>query len=109
FHCLSFQAEDGIRDFHVTGVQTCALPICSSFSPGGRTSGMVNRTFVTAVCSTPESFFFPSEMLPRKTPIPSDDPERSVAVRPTRSEERRVGKRERISRAQGLNKDVCDN
>src|SRR5690606_40508419 len=24
-----FQAEDGIRDFHVTGVQTCALPIWS--------------------------------------------------------------------------------
>src|SRR5690625_329827 len=24
-----FQAEDGIRDGHVTGVQTCALPICS--------------------------------------------------------------------------------
>src|SRR5690606_39996853 len=23
-----FQAEDGIRVFHVTGVQTCALPIC---------------------------------------------------------------------------------
>src|SRR5690606_39861315 len=22
-----FKAEDGIRDFHVTGVQTCALPI----------------------------------------------------------------------------------
>src|SRR5690606_20785305 len=22
-----FEAEDGIRDFHVTGVQTCALPI----------------------------------------------------------------------------------
>src|SRR5690606_40256938 len=29
--CLFFfQAEDGIRDFHVTGVQTCALPICST-------------------------------------------------------------------------------
>src|SRR5436309_10601921 len=27
-----FQAEDGIRDFHVTGVQTCALPI---FNPYG--------------------------------------------------------------------------
>src|SRR5690606_31944201 len=27
-HCFFFfQAEDGIRDFHVTGVQTCALPI----------------------------------------------------------------------------------
>src|SRR2546425_9524543 len=25
-----FQAEDGIRDKLVTGVQTCALPICSS-------------------------------------------------------------------------------
>src|SRR5690606_7175233 len=25
-----FQAEDGIRDFHVTGVQTCALPIWST-------------------------------------------------------------------------------
>src|SRR6267143_4975397 len=24
-----FQAEDGIRDGTVTGVQTCALPICS--------------------------------------------------------------------------------
>src|SRR5690606_40970826 len=34
--CLScsppsfFQAEDGIRGFHVTGVQTCALPISTS-------------------------------------------------------------------------------
>src|SRR5690606_39440996 len=26
-YCFFFQAEDGIRDFHVTGVQTCALPI----------------------------------------------------------------------------------
>src|SRR5690606_40667153 len=26
-----FQAEDGIRDFHVTGVQTCALPISNDF------------------------------------------------------------------------------
>src|SRR5690606_40551186 len=25
--CFFFQAEVGIRDFHVTGVQTCALPI----------------------------------------------------------------------------------
>src|SRR5690606_6512448 len=29
-----FQAEDGIRDFHVTGVQTCALPI------SGKTTAM---------------------------------------------------------------------
>src|SRR5215510_13686230 len=30
FFFFFFQAEDGIRDGHVTGVQTCALPI----SPG---------------------------------------------------------------------------
>src|SRR2546422_7001616 len=27
-----FQAEDGIRDVAVTGVQTCALPICAMMS-----------------------------------------------------------------------------
>src|SRR2546430_9876891 len=33
-----FQAEDGIRDLTVTGVQTCALPIFTAvaFSPDGR-------------------------------------------------------------------------
>src|SRR5256885_3953566 len=31
-----FQAEDGIRDYKVTGVQTCALPI----SAGGRAAGL---------------------------------------------------------------------
>ena len=28
-----FQAEDGIRDYDVTGVQTCALPICNWHRP----------------------------------------------------------------------------
>src|SRR3989442_5993667 len=33
FFCLSFfQAEDGIRDADVTGVQTCALPISSALA-----------------------------------------------------------------------------
>src|SRR2546430_9852845 len=31
FYCIFFlQAEDGIRDLTVTGVQTCALPISST-------------------------------------------------------------------------------
>src|SRR5207244_5149462 len=30
-----FQAEDGIRDDLVTGVQTCALPICLGASAAG--------------------------------------------------------------------------
>ena len=32
-----FQAEDGIRDWSVTGVQTCALPICVTTMFGGGT------------------------------------------------------------------------
>src|SRR2546422_774247 len=31
FFFFFFQAEDGIRDVAVTGVQTCALPICTAF------------------------------------------------------------------------------
>src|SRR5260370_26425747 len=34
YSCFFFQAEDGIRDSSVTGVQTCALPISSE--PGAR-------------------------------------------------------------------------
>src|SRR5690349_23454973 len=45
FFFFFFQAEDGIRDLYVTGVQTCALPISASAHrttvpalPGSRTS-----------------------------------------------------------------------
>src|SRR5690606_34387133 len=41
--CFFFQAEDGIRDFHVTGVQTCALPISREDGAGygpGRGAGL---------------------------------------------------------------------
>src|SRR5256885_6400555 len=31
-----FQAEDGIRDYKVTGVQTCALPISVSIGVSGQ-------------------------------------------------------------------------
>src|SRR5437016_10569567 len=33
FFFFFFQAEDGIRDWSVTGVQTCALPISPEASP----------------------------------------------------------------------------
>src|SRR5690606_39578244 len=41
-----FQAEDGIRDFHVTGVQTCALPISATWTGAGALSAawMASRT-----------------------------------------------------------------
>src|SRR5438876_8162903 len=41
FFFFFFQAEDGIRDGRVTGVQTCALPICSSSMGHLRLIGMV--------------------------------------------------------------------
>src|SRR5437870_13369143 len=66
-----FQAEDGIRDGHVTGVQTCALPI-SQWCP---TSHTIVRT---------RSII--REALPASA-------ERSASRQtPARSEERRVGK-----------------
>src|SRR5207245_4674773 len=34
-----FQAEDGIRDATVTGVQTCALPICGVCTPTAGSPG----------------------------------------------------------------------
>src|SRR5690606_39551326 len=41
-HGFFFQAEDGIRDFHVTGVQTCALPIFSpAFGMIGTVIGLI--------------------------------------------------------------------
>src|SRR5690606_39656150 len=45
-----FQAEDGIRDFHVTGVQTCALPIsvvAATFAAHGTVVGLAEPTGIT--------------------------------------------------------------
>src|SRR5690606_11756796 len=44
-----FQAEDGIRDFHVTGVQTCALPIWTGTAPSsGTDSSLAARPAATS-------------------------------------------------------------
>src|SRR5215510_9348419 len=61
-----FQAEDGIRDGHVTGVQTCALPICR---PSHGPPGMARDSAAWAVHGLVR-----------------------VSPRASRSEERRVGK-----------------
>src|SRR5699024_398078 len=44
YYCFFFQAEDGIRDRNVTGVQTCALPILSvkSFSECSRLTSLTS-------------------------------------------------------------------
>src|SRR5256885_8221300 len=53
-----FQAEDGIRDYKVTGVQTCALPICGVHRvqrvPQTETQGRVHTSAIT-VAVLPEA------------------------------------------------------
>src|SRR2546425_3908727 len=72
-----FQAEDGIRDKLVTGVQTCALPISFLARAPSHSTGY---------CSGSESFI-PSRGASFMTTLSING--RDVTVR---SEERRVGK-----------------
>src|SRR5438876_11887601 len=47
-----FQAEDGIRDGRVTGVQTCALPIWRS-ARAARSARSAARSETSSACTTP--------------------------------------------------------
>src|SRR5690606_39871945 len=42
---------DGIRDFHVTGVQTCALPICNSNAVFGINESLIYGATLTALAN----------------------------------------------------------
>src|SRR5690606_39937463 len=102
-----FQAEDGIRDFHVTGVQTCALPICSRKPKRGSIASSVGTTRSTATALSTGSL--PWLVTPAKIANCYDAAKRPTVeldgVTPTgglRSEGRRVGKevgRGRLGRA----------
>src|SRR5205807_5129119 len=89
-----FQAEDGIRDYKVTGVQTCALPICRPSA--GICDVAENCTGSSAGC--PSDAFQPSSTQCRAAAGACDVAENctgSSANCPAdavRSEERRVGK-----------------
>src|SRR5215467_9946318 len=50
--CFFFQAEDGIRDYKVTGVQTCALPICAG---GGKPRQGVGPGVAAASSGSPSA------------------------------------------------------
>src|SRR5207249_5520667 len=90
-----FQAEDGIRDRNVTGVQTCALPI---FDPDTYASGGARRkargkatpaatsggTIIGTAMPTPGTIC--ARLC--TTAVTTDTP---ISIR-RRSEERRVGK-----------------
>src|SRR5690606_40071978 len=92
--------EDGIRDFHVTGVQTCALPISMSppliakpsysdpiwrIAPIGRTRAQVNDPPIRSASAQ-----FVEVVVPVGDAVAAAQFDRLVPV--GRSEERRVGK-----------------
>src|SRR5690606_40742361 len=82
-----FQAEDGIRDFHVTGVQTCALPICFNVarSVGPALGGFIVAAFGAAVAFSINAFTYLGIIGVLVRWRPKSEPR-------LRSEERRVGK-----------------
>src|SRR2546421_8401875 len=83
FFFFFFQAEDGIRDLIVTGVQTCALPI-------SRASARVDHAELA-----PEALDRTQRVLDRaRIDVLAAHDEHVVepTVEPARSEERRVGK-----------------
>src|SRR2546422_7668844 len=82
-----FQAEDGIRDVAVTGVQTCALPILKN-SRGERVVDFQRSNLHVVNYSVPVRRRMSLEHL---RPHLFTLPERADWI-PYRSEERRVGK-----------------
>src|SRR5256885_7978277 len=86
FYCFFFfQAEDGIRDYKVTGVQTCALPIFTIPA----TSSTSTKTNPLAVSGRWRATTRPAT----STLAPcSSRGSASLCTTPGRSEERRVGK-----------------
>src|SRR5699024_12103144 len=92
------QAEDGIRDRNVTGVQTCALPIFSAAHPVGRSrltrwagaasarSGISGNVDIRHLRHAADDLAAVAELV--VVPDVDDD----TIVIDDRSEERRVGK-----------------
>src|SRR5262249_57406555 len=74
--CFFFKAEDGIRDWSVTGVQTCALPICERQIPVGDAAKAWD-------CQIEEAHVAPREPVRQR---------QGRELEGLRSEERRVGK-----------------
>src|SRR5207253_7678300 len=90
-----FQAEDGIRDGHVTGVQTCALPIWCGSSEFGRLCLLARRLVergVRVVQLRSGGWDAHGDLKKNHTPQAKKTDKPIAALLTDRSEERRVGK-----------------
>src|SRR2546430_10348691 len=80
-----FQAEDGMRDLTVTGVQTCALPISGTRTSDGPTGpGESPRLVRHRAGDGPDRDLVPDDL--------ESPPGAYATTLRSRSEERRVGK-----------------
>src|SRR2546430_13637217 len=82
-----FQAEDGIRDLTVTGVQTCALPIFPR-SLSGKSLALVDLSRPVRSLTVAALLHCAGSLGARSY----ETGNRAATVRERRSEERRVGK-----------------
>src|SRR5207253_7075719 len=92
-----FQAEDGIRDGHVTGVQTCALPISICADKGHSQTECERRAKMTWAQRLKRVFNIdqnppPNVVAKRINVLNIKDYFQNLFESSTRSEERRVGK-----------------
>src|SRR5690625_7897765 len=95
-----FQAEDGIRDGHVTGVQTCALPIYPTIANMAQTEEIKSQCFFgLAIFGGATASVAISVTMTTGTLMRNTDPHQK------RSEERRVGKECRARRETGRGRD----
>src|SRR5205807_2998406 len=85
-----FQAEDGIRDYKVTGVQTCALPIFElhAVGPNGRVRANIIAKDVVVHGKVDGNVQGHDRVELKKSAVLSGD----ISTQRIRSEERRVGK-----------------
>src|SRR5690606_39423210 len=89
------QAEDGIRDFHVTGVQTCALPIYRPMASATRLIDAVGEVENAEIEPPRAGIDIAADKAEQDAQRHHDQPLEDRAaghVTGGRSEERRVGK-----------------
>src|SRR5438874_4372733 len=90
-----FQAEDGIRDLYVTGVQTCALPISANVPMRDAGSARLGMIVAETFRRNRKITITTRQMVRTSVNLTSCTDSRIG----TRSEERRVGKEERTRRS----------
>src|SRR5207244_9202744 len=102
--CFFFQAEDGIRDDLVTGVQTCALPISARCAGSVPSSPSFRASAAAASASSSDRVRLSASGPFRASSSRAARWNSRIAASLARSEERRVGKEGRAGWGRGEDK-----